>query len=331
MATLKDVAQAAGISMMTVSRVINSPDRVKPTTRHLVEKAIRDVGYVQNSAARALASNRLGVIDVYIPEHIDLANSFAMHLIAGISDVLSNQLYSFLILRSRKLVHPCDGYIVMGLFTNEVDAMAEYVNGMGRCMVLFGHTPRSDVDCIDVDNVQGACQATRHLTELGHRRIAMLNVAEDKDYTNDRQNGYLQAMGEVGIIPPPQWMVSAGNHEHQGFAAAQALLRACPEVTALVCASDMLALGAIRAAKTLGIQVPGELSITGYDGLGHHLLTEPKVCTVRQPVYDIGRELAILLLRRLSGERFEVVKRLVSPELIPEGSVAQARATITIS
>ena len=331
LATLKDVAQAAGISMMTVSRVINAPDRVKPATRELVEKAIQEVGYIQNPAARALANKRLGVIDVYIPEHIDLSNSFAMHLIAGISDVLSAYLYSFLILRSREVSHPCDGYIVMGLFKDEVDGMAEYAGSRNCPMVLFGHTPRKDIDCIDVDNVQGTYELTRHLIAQGHRRIAMLNVAEEKDYTYDRLAGYRKALRETGLPFRPGWVVSAANHEDQGFEAAQALLAASGEVTALVCASDVLALGAVRAAKTLGIQVPQELSVTGFDGLGYHLLTEPKIFTARQPVYDVGCQLASLLLQRLSGEALDTVKRLVSPELIPGGSVAAPRAAVTIS
>ena len=115
MATLKEVAELANVAPMTVSRVINTPGAVKEDTRLRVVAAMKELRYSPNVAAKSLATNRCGVIDVFIPESIDLSNPFVMHFIAGISSALSEHYYSFLILRNRSREHQCDGYIVTGL------------------------------------------------------------------------------------------------------------------------------------------------------------------------------------------------------------------------
>ena len=198
MATVKDVARAAGVSAITVSRVVNTPESVSPRTRARVEQAMAELHYVPNAAAKNLVTNRSGVVDVYVPESIDLSNPFVMHLIAGISKVLSEHMYSFLILRSRRREHRCDGYIVTGLLKDEINEFARYASERGRPVVLFGHTELPGVDCIDVDNVAGAKMGVEYLITLGHRNIAMINVDEDKDYTTDRLRPQQRGWGGGG-------------------------------------------------------------------------------------------------------------------------------------
>jgi len=325
MATLNDVAATAKVSLMTVSRVINEPERVKPSTRKVVEEAIRQTGYTPNLTAKALAQNRLGVIDVYIPEHIDLSNSFAMHFIAGISNVLSRHMYSFLIIRSRETSHRCDGYIVMGLLKNEVQTMALYVKERNCPMVLFGHTDVGGIHTVDVDNVAGIQSVASYLLAKGHRRIAMINVAEDKDYTQDRLQGYRKAL-ECGGLPYEESLVyAAANNENSGFECALKVLRE-QKITAILCATDELALGTVRAAKSLGMRVPEDVSVTGFDGLGYQLLTEPRIVTVKQPVYEAGQELARLLISKLDNPAMKTSHTYILPELLPGGSVAEVTA-----
>lgn len=168
--------------------------------------------YVPNVAARHLATNRSGIIDIFVPENIDLSNPFVMHLVAGISEVLSERLYSFLILRNRDREHLCDGYIVTGLLKNEISEFYRYASERSRPVVLFGHTALPDVDCIDVDNTLGGRIAVEHLIENGHRRIAMINVREDKDYTLDRLEGYRTALRENGLEVDESIVVSAPNN-----------------------------------------------------------------------------------------------------------------------
>ncbi|MDP3447592.1 MAG: LacI family DNA-binding transcriptional regulator, partial [Eubacteriales bacterium] len=160
---LEDVAVLAGVSTITVSRVINSPELVKPATREKVERALAELNYVQNPVARALASNKIGIIAVYIPASIDLTNPFVMHFVAGISEVLSNHVYSFLIRRELDNEHLCDGYIATGLLKDEVSRIYQYTHERKRPLALFGHNDNPDIDCIDVDNVAGARKVTEVL------------------------------------------------------------------------------------------------------------------------------------------------------------------------
>ena len=319
---LEDVAKLAGVSSITVSRVINSPELVKPATREKVERALNELNYVQNPVARALASNKIGIIAVYIPASIDLTNPFVMHFVAGISEVLSKHVYSFLIRRELDNEHLCDGYIATGLLKDEVKQIYQYTNERNRPLVLFGHTEHPDIDCIDVDNTLGAKKVTQLLIENGHRHVAMINVDEDKDYTLDRALGYRLALEEAGIDPQSCPQITAVNDVEGGYGAMKRLIVEHPEVSGVFCATDTLAIGAANAILKAGKKIPADLSLVGFDGLGHDLLVRPNVTTVHQPVYEIGMRLAETLIARLNGSQ-KRVKELVPPDLILRDSVAR--------
>lgn len=324
MVRLEDVASLAGVSTITVSRVINSPEIVKPATREKVERALAQLNYVQNPVARALASNKIGIIAVYIPASIDLTNPFVMHFIAGISEVLSKHVYSFLIRRELETEHLCDGYIATGLLKDEVGAIYRYTHERNRPLVLFGHTAHPDIDCIDVDNAAGAQKITGVLTQAGHRSIAMINVDEDKDYTVDRALGFTRALESAGIDPSACPRLNAQNNVEGGYTAMKRVLADAPGCTAIFCATDTLAIGAANAILKAGKKIPQDLSLVGFDGLGHDLLVRPNVTTVHQPVYEIGMRLAETLVARLNGDK-KRVKALVEPEIILRESVSSIR------
>lgn len=315
MATLKDVAELAGVSPITVSRVINSPESVKEKTRLKVENAMSQLRYTPNLAAKNLATSRTGIIDVYVPESIDLSNPFVMHLIAGISKVLSDNYCSFLILRNRKREHLCDGYIVTGLLKDEINEFSRYASERKRPVVLFGHTELSDIDCIDVDNVAGAVLATERLLKDGRRNIAMVNILEDKDYTVDRLAGYRQALEAAGLPFREELLVYAPNSVDGGAKAVAALMER-GGFDGLFCATDTIAIGACAALKGMGLKVPEDVSLVGFDGLGHNLLAEPHITTVQQPIYELGMMLARRLLDRLDGT-MEKTTELVLPKILP--------------
>ena len=314
MATLKEVADLAGVAPMTVSRVINSPDLVKEKTRIKVEAAMKELRYTPNIAAKSLATNRCGVIDVFIPESIDLSNPFVMHFIAGISSVLSEHYYSFLILRNRNREHQCDGYIVTGLLKNEIQEFAQFAKKRNRPVVLFGHTDILDVDCLDVDYIAGAKSAVTHLIQQGHHKIAMVNVLEDKDYTVDRLEGYKQALEGNGIAFDTNLVLYTPNSVDGGEVAAEKLVQR-DKVSAVFCATDTIAIGVASKLRHMGYSIPEDISLVGFDGLGHQLLANPTITTIKQPVYELGAMLANTLLDRLNGRK-ERVNRMVSPDLM---------------
>jgi LacI family transcriptional regulator len=321
MSNLKDVAKAANVSMITVSRVINEPDKVKPATKRRIEAVMAGMSYLPNRAARNLASKRTGIIDVYIPESIDLSNPFVMHFIVGISEVLSDKMYSFLIRRSWKKEHSCDGYIVTGLLTNEIVDFYARAKLRNLPVALFGHTDIEQVDYLDVDNILGAEMVVNHLIENKHRRIGMINMDENKDHTRDRYLGYRKAL-EAGDIPfDPALVSKAPNSVDGGSLAAKTLLK--NEVfSALFCASDTLALGAVKAINDAGLRVPDDVSIVGFDGLGHHLLMEPHITTVQQPIMEVGKKLAHIVLARINGA-VQRTTGFLAPELIPGRTVTR--------
>lgn len=315
MATLKEVAQLAGVAPITVSRVVNCPDTVKEKTRLKVEAAMRELKYTPNIAAKSLATNRCGVIDVYIPESIALSNPFVMYFIAGISSVLSEHYYSFLILRNRKREHLCDGYIVTGLLKNEIREFAQYASERNRPVVLFGHSDIPQVDCLDVDNLAGAKCGVEHLIAQGHKKIAMINVLEDKDYTVDRLEGYRQALESNGLDYDPGLVLYTPNSVDGGEMAAREIIQ-MQDITAVFCATDTIAIGVASQLKAHGYAIPGDISLLGFDGLGHHLLSSPTITTIHQPIYEVGRLLAATLLERLNG-RTEKVTRMMAPTILP--------------
>lgn len=319
MATLKEVAAAANVAPITVSRVINAPDTVKSETRERVKKVMAAMHYVPNVAARNLVTNRIGIIDIFIPEDMDLSNPFVMYLIAGISEVLSEHMYSFLILRNRNQEHLCDGYIVTGLLKNEILDFHDYAKERNRPVVLFGHTSLPDVDCYDVDNVSGSKMAVEYLLRHGHKKIAMINVDENKDYAEDRLYGYKQALNKYQTEFHGENVVYAPNHI-QGGVEASAKLLSQGDFSAIFCATDILAIGTAAAIKKAGLEVARDISLVGYDGLGYHLLNIPHITTVRQPVFQIGKMLAADLLERLSGKA-EKTSKLIQPTLLVGQSV----------
>ncbi|MDR1970673.1 MAG: LacI family transcriptional regulator [Treponema sp.] len=322
MSNIKDVAKMAAVSAITVSRVINFPHKVRPETRKRVEEAMRETKYVPNRAAKNLVAGQTGIIDVYIPENVALSNPFMMFFITGISEALGEKMYSFLIKRSWNVEHNCDGYIVTGLLTDEINDFYAYAKERGRPVALFGHTDIEEVDCLDVDNVLGASMAVSHLIENGHTSIGMINVAEKKDYTMDRYRGYRLAMKNAGL--PPGRTIRAANSFNGGYRAVQKLLSGGP-LSAVFCASDVLAIGAINGMADAGLRVPKDISVIGYDGMGHHLLTDPHITTIVQPVIEIGRALAMTLTARISGETNRTFK-LIPPRLYREGKTVAAPA-----
>lgn len=323
MATVIDVAKEANVAPMTVSRVVNTPDKVKPKTREKVLEAMEKLHYKPNSAAKNLVTKRTGVVDIYIPSAIDLSNPFTMHFIAGISKTLSESMYSFLILRDLKTQHLCDGYIATGLLREELVLFANYAKVNEKPLVLFGHTLLHDIDCIDVDNVQGSYLAVKRLIEAGHTHIAMVNVDEDKDYPLDRLEGYKKALQEAGIVFNEELVTYSKNNPVGGEEAALHLFESNELFSAVFCATDTLGIGFIRQLERMGKRVPADVSVVGFDGLGHHLLSTPRITTVQQPIYEIGRLLAKALLERIEG-RTDRISRLVSPILLEEESVAES-------
>ncbi|WP_018467006.1 LacI family DNA-binding transcriptional regulator [Calidithermus timidus] len=311
--TLSHVAREAGVSPSTVSRVINGTARVAPEKERAVYEAIRRLGYRPNLFAQGLARGKSMSVGVMTQ---DVASPYYGEVIKGIEQGLDGSPYypifasghwrpeaereAFKVLSGRKI----DALIVMGglLPDAELLEMAAHLP-----MVVIGRTvPGLEKDCLHADQVQGAYEATRHLIELGHRRIAHIAGPLYQQDARDRLEGYRKALAEANLNFDPRLVVEGDYHEPSGLMAVEALLSRGALFTAIFSSNDQMAYGARLALYRRGIQVPGEISLVGFDDLPISSYTTPPLTTVAQPTLEFGREAARAILAKLEGRPYSL-------------------------
>lgn len=307
MATLKDIARIAQVSTSTVSEVLNGKGRVSPHTRLAILTAARNVNYRPNELARALRFRKTRTIGLIIPS---VSNPFYPALARGAEDAAFAAGYDLLLCNSDRDPDKEQAYIT-SLLNKWVDGVilaapiklnAELLRPReaGAVLVLMNEsTPDPGVDEIWIDYRRAARSAVDHLLQLGHRRIAFIGGPLTIRRFADRLDGYRDALIRAGL--PHDRFVRAGGYDHDtGYRLAAELVRSLrPRPTALFCASDMIALGAMAAAVDMGLRVPGDLSVVGLDDIPFASLVRPRLTTVRQPSYDAGQIAVDLALDRL--------------------------------
>ena len=330
--TLEVVAQAAGVSRATVSRVVNGGDRVNPTTRRAVQRAIERLDYSPNRAARSLVTRRSDSIGLVIPEPTTrlFGDPFFPRLVRGISEVLSARSLQLVLFapQSRADEERLRGYLVSGHVDGSLlvslhgdDPMPGYLAAAGVPVVVGGRPPTGvSVSYVDMDNVHGARSAVQHLASLGRRHIATITGPLDMAVAADRLQGYREALGAAGIGHDPD--LEAGGDFGQELARQrfQDLLKRHPEIDAVFAASDLMALGALQALRVAGRSVPGDVAVVGFDDSTIAALADPPLSSVRQPIEEMGREMIRLLLDSLAS-RARVSRRLIlATELVVRAS-----------
>lgn len=320
MVTLKDIAEKANVSMITVSRVLNSPDKVKPDTREKVEKIISEMHYTPNLAAKNLVIKRTGVIDVYIPHYYDVTNPFLMYFITGISNSLGKNMYSFLLRHDLDADHDCDGYIATGILTSELEDFKQFARERNKPIAYLGQMDGDGIDCMDVDNTMGGKLAAECFLKNHHTTFAMLNVDEEAAFTDERYEGFVSVLKKAGIPEKDIAVVKVENSIKAGYDAISKLLSQ-KKFTALFCATDLLGLGAVHAINDAGYKVPEDYSVIGYDGLGHERYVIPNLTTIHQPILEVGEQLSQLLIERIENNNKEGVRKVIAPEFKGGNSV----------
>jgi LacI family transcriptional regulator len=331
--TLEEVAQLAGVSRSTVSRVVNDHPNVRPEVRERVWQVIREVGYQPHAAARSLVTNRTQIIGMIIPEAVTtlFADPFFPLLLRGATEACNAYQYQLMlslftanadrqeiyqrILRSGYL----DGVLVASASLED-----PIVPNLLRDHIPFisvGRYPDERVHYVDVDNVGGARMAVEHLIRLGHRRIATITGRLDMIHGQDRLSGYRQALEARGIPVVEELIVEGDYTEASGTMGMQRLLPASP--TAVFVASDMMAVGALKALRQAGWQVPQDIALVSFDDIPIASAIEPALTTVRQPIERMGSIAVEVLLSALDGSLREEVpaQRIVLPtELVIRAS-----------
>ncbi|HEX5246800.1 MAG TPA: LacI family DNA-binding transcriptional regulator [Gaiellaceae bacterium] len=330
-ARIADVAARAGVGVATVSRVLNGHANVRPATRDRVLDAIRTLNYRPSSVARNLSLQRTMVIGALLPW---FTNPSAVQRVRGIVDGLSGSPYDLMVFdiesedRQRRAFElfdrgdRADGLLIVS--TNPPDLEVERINAAGLpCILVDG--VHSSLPSIAVDDVAGGEMATRHLIELGHRRIALIGDPPPEfrfDWSRDRTRGYEQALARAGIELRPAYVREGTRLLHVARGIAAELLALPERPTAVFAASDTQAFGTLEAARALGIRVPEELSVIGFDDI--EVASYVGLTTVRQPLFESGRRGAELLLRALSGRQVDLRAELLPLELVVRSTTGPA-------
>lgn len=325
---LEDVARVAGVSHQTVSRVVNGSAKVAPDTRDRVLEAVRELGYRRNSAARALATQRSGVIGVVVA---GLGFFGPSSTVVGLEAAARAEGYSLLLASMAESSPEATQEAIDHLIDESVEAivliapdLSELDFGSGSSVSLPLVVLDSDPDrarlSVGVDHRTGAQMATRHLLDLGHRRIAHLTGPLDWYQAESRRDGWASAMVAAGLdaslVLTGDWTASSG-YLHGRALAAQA------DVTAVFVANDQMAIGVLRAMAEAGRSVPEDVSIVGFDDVPEAEFLFPPLTTVHQNFVALGREALRVLLGAIRGDE-AVGAVLVPPKLVVRASTTRA-------
>jgi len=320
--TLEEVAQLAGVSRSTVSRVINDHPNVRAETRGRVWQAIRESGYRPHAVARSLVTNRTQIIGMVIPEAVTtlFTDPFFPLLLGGATEACNAHHYQLLLSlfndptgqeeMYQRVLH--NGYLD-GVIVASASLKNPVFSNLLRDRIPFisvGRYPDERVDYVDVDNVGGARMAVEHLIQLGHRRIATIAGRLDMVHGQDRLEGYRQAL-EARHIPVNEELIVEGDYtENGGMVGMQRLLSASPG--AVFVGSDTMAIGALKALRQAGQQVPQDVALIGFDDIPLASAIEPALTTVRQPIRQLGA-LAVETLLDLIEHPGSGPRRIVLP------------------
>jgi DNA-binding LacI/PurR family transcriptional regulator len=323
-ARIADVADRAGVGIATVSRVLNGRANVRPTTRAKVLEAIHALNYRPSTVARNLSLGRTMVVAIVLPW---FTNPSAVERVRGIVSVLGSSPYDMLLYdvesedrqrRAFELLDRADGLLIVSTLPPDPE-VERFRSALVPCVLVDAH--HGTLPSVVVDDIAGGELATRHLVELGHRRIAFIGDSPPEfrfDWSRDRTIGYERALAHAGIPLRTEYIRVGTHSRHQARDIAAELLRLPERPSAIFAGSDTQALGALEAARDLGIGVPEELSVVGFDDI--EIASYAGLTTVRQPLFDSGRRGAELLLQALAGRQLAVRVETLPLELVVRGT-----------
>jgi DNA-binding LacI/PurR family transcriptional regulator len=323
--TIKDVAARAGIGKSTVSRVLRGSSRVSPETRETVLRAMDELGYRPNAAARTLVQHRSHTIGVLVT---DLHSLFYPEVLDGIDAVAEEHGYTVLVVSGKRRAR-AEEAALRKLLELRVDGIVCVASKLGRQALLEASratpvailtpTPRLPrVDCVRNDDYAGATLVVEHLTALGHRRITMIDGTEERAGV-ERRRGYEEAMAAAGLGSEIR-VVPGGYTERGGYGAAQLLLAGDDPPSAIFAANDDAALGVLNAVDEAGLDVPGDISVVGYDNTSVAALGHISLTTVHQPRTEIGAATMRAVLDRIERPKRPARRIVIPPVLVPRAT-----------
>jgi len=333
--TLEDIAQLSGVSRSTVSRVINADSNVKKETRQKVLEVLQNNNFQPNLAARSLAAGRTNTLGLVIPASVStiFVDPYFPQFIQGVSTACNAHDYSVMLWLAepeyerrmiRQILHNglVDGIIMSSTLMN--DPLVNSLFDSQMPFIQIGRHPTLDVNSIDVDNTRASQEATLHLMRLGRKRVATITGPLDQVAGYDRYQGYQLALQERQQPLEPELVVVGDFTEAGGYTA---MLRLCPlKPDAVFIASDMMAVGAIRAIREANLCIPDDMAIIGFDDIPTASKMDPPLTTVRQPVRSLGTLAVETLIDIITHPGSETRHIVVATELVIRSSCGTLRS-----
>lgn len=325
MATIQEVARAAGVAPSTVSRYLNGQLRVSPATEARMLDAVRDLGYVPNAQARNLARRRSGVVGFVVPE---ISNPYFGAIADYVVDAVERHGLLVLLCSTRSQAvreasyidllasGAIDGMLYLGSFRSNERLAAAIRGGLPVVVIDEPIADLPGVHTVVMDDYAGGYQATSYLVALGHRQIAFVSGPAELASVQERRRGYEDALRKGGIDPAEQLVLAGHFTEQFGMSALPRLLAGPRPPTAAFVASDYIALGMLSAAETHGVRVPGDLSVVGFDDIRFSQYVRPRLTTIRSPLERLAQVGVELLFERLAGGDSSARTEVLPVELI---------------
>ena len=338
--TLAEVAAAAQVSTMTVSRVLNDQPGVAPETRARVARVIAESGFVRNRAARALKRRHTGVVDLVVPK---LDSAHILEIMRGVEDTLAPTPFRLAVSAThceergerQWLAKVADGGTdgAILVLARGQSAQLDELRRRRIPFVVVDHRGElaADTPSVGATNWSGAHQATDYLLSLGHRRIAFIGGPLSFGCSRERQSGYRAALDAAQVPADPALILPGDFHQEAGYAAARALLALPAPPTALFAGNDMQALGVYAALRERGLSAPDDMSVVGFDDIPFAALAGPPLTTVRQPLAEMGRVAAGMLLTLIDGAPLASPRVELATALIVRASCAALGAPVQVS
>jgi LacI family transcriptional regulator len=322
--TMHDVAQAAGVSLMTVSRVVNNKDDVNLATRKRVTEVIEELGYRPSNIARGLATRRTGTLGVIVP---DISNPLFASIVRSAEEEAYAKGYSVFLgntnedpERELAVLQSMEDFQVDGLILYssrlEDDTLFKVLARFTTSVLVFREGKGSDVGAFTVDDVFGGQAATKHLLNSGHHNIGLISGPPISLSAFGRIKGYQTALQAADIPVNEDWIRHCHPVVERGQDTAYDLLKNNSEITALFCHNDLVAVGALQACKELRLRVPDDIAIIGYDDIHLAALVSPALTTVHIPMDEIGTRTMQMLLEQVEAKTTEPKKVHLQPTLI---------------
>lgn len=327
--TMTDVAKAAGVSLMTVSRVVNEKEDVSLETRQRVLDVIQQLGYRPSSIARGLATRRTGTLGLVVP---DIDNPFFSGMVRGAEDMAYADGYSVFLCNTNEdpqrelaVLQSLEDNFVDGLLLCssrlEADILREAIAPFPTVVLVSRKLENACVGIYLVDDEAGGKMATRHLISRGHKKIGFISAPDPSHSGRWRVQGYRDALHEAGLQAEDDWITCCKPVVEEGYKTALRLLSDHLEFTALICHNDLVAGGALRACAELNLHVPDQIAIVGFDDIPMAAVLRPPLTTCHVSRYDLGAQAMSMLLRQIENcDDDSTEHAVISPELIIRAS-----------